>query len=72
MRDQYAGDISDLLKLNYGGQSLGKLAASQGVHPVTDFEALLGHPASDDESVEEFEEMLREWRSEGVLAKRQA
>jgi hypothetical protein len=57
---------------NSGGQSLGELAASQGVHPITDFEALLGHSASDDESVEEFAEMLRGWRSEGVPVKRQA
>jgi hypothetical protein len=55
-----------------GGASLDELAASQGVHPITDFEALLGHPASDDESVDEFGEMLREWRSEGVPAKRPA
>jgi hypothetical protein len=57
---------------NSGEQSLSELAASQGVRPVTSFEALLGHSASGDESVEEFAAMLREWRSEGVPAKRQA
>jgi hypothetical protein len=57
---------------NSSGQSLGELAASQGVHPITDFEALLGHSASEDESVEEFAAMLREWRGEGVQAKRPA
>jgi len=43
---------------------LDDLAVSQGVSPVTDFDALLGHPASEDESVDEFSAMLREWRSE--------
>jgi hypothetical protein len=33
---------------------------------------LYRHSASDDESVEEFAAMLREWRSEGVPAKRPA
>jgi hypothetical protein len=45
--------------------SFEELAASQGVLPVTDFVALLGHPSSEDESVEEFSTMLREWRREG-------
>jgi hypothetical protein len=45
---------------------LDDLAVSQGVSLVTDFDALLGHPASEDESVDEFSAMLREWRSEGT------
>jgi hypothetical protein len=57
---------------NSSGASLEELAASQGVHPIADFEALLCHSSNDDESVEEFAAMLREWRSEGVPAKRQA
>jgi hypothetical protein len=40
--------------------SFEEFAASQGVLPVTDFEALLGHPSSEDESVEELSTMLRE------------
>jgi len=54
------------------GASFEELAASQGVQPIVDFEALLGHSSNVDESVEEFGAMLREWRSEGVPAKREA
>ena len=57
---------------NSGGASFDEIAACQGVHRITDFEALLGHSSNEDESVEEFAAMLREWRSEGVPAKRQA
>ena len=45
---------------------LDELALSQGVSPVTDFDALLGHTSSEDESVEEFFAMLRGWRREGA------
>jgi len=50
--------------------SLDELAASQGVVPVTDFDSLLGHPSSEDESVDEFSAMLREWRCEGTAPAR--
>jgi hypothetical protein len=39
---------------------LEELAACQGVGPVTDFDALLGHPPAEDESADEFAAMLRE------------
>ena len=44
--------------------ALDELAASQGVHPVTEFDSWLGHPSVEDESIEEFSAMLREWRRE--------
>jgi hypothetical protein len=50
--------------------SFEELAARQGVQPVTDFDALLGHPSAEDESVEEFAAMLREWRREGAVSRR--
>jgi len=46
--------------------SFEELAAQQGVQPVTDFEALLGHPSAGDESAAEFSAMLRAWRCEGA------
>ena len=46
--------------------SFEELASRQGVRPVTDFDALLGSPAVEDESTEEFSAMLREWRREGA------
>jgi hypothetical protein len=46
------------------------LAARQGTLPVTDFDALLGHPSAEEESVEEFGAMLREWRREGAISPR--
>jgi len=46
--------------------SFEELAARQGVQPVTDFEALLGHACAEDESVEEFAALLREWRRGGA------
>lgn len=46
--------------------SFEELAASQGIRAVAEFDDLLGHPFSEDESVEEFSAMLREWRSEGA------
>ncbi|SPE39293.1 hypothetical protein SBA3_3150007 [Candidatus Sulfopaludibacter sp. SbA3] len=46
--------------------SFEELAVRQGVRPVVDFDDLLGHPAAEDESVEEFAAMLREWRREGT------
>jgi len=45
--------------------SFEELAAQQGVTPIDDFETLLGEPAPEDESVEEFSASLREWRREG-------
>ena len=51
--------------------SFEELAASQGVSPVTEFEALLGHAASEDESADDFATMLREWRREGAAAHHQ-
>ena len=50
--------------------SFEELAARQGVQLVTDFDALLGHPSAEDESVEEFAAMLREWRREGAVSRR--
>jgi len=47
-----------------GATTLDELAASQGVHPVMEFDSLLGHPSAEDESIEEFSAMLREWRRE--------
>jgi hypothetical protein len=46
--------------------SFEELAAQQGVAPIDDFEALLGAPSPDDESVEEFSASLRDWRREGT------
>jgi hypothetical protein len=46
--------------------SFEELAVRQGVHPVTNFNALLGRPSGEDESVEEFSAMLREWRRESA------
>jgi hypothetical protein len=51
--------------------SFEELAACQGVRPLTEFDALLGHPSGEDESVEEFSAMLREWRREGPSPARQ-
>ena len=48
-----------------------ELAKSQGVKPVLSFEELLGTPSPEDESVEEFADMLRRWRSEGSHSSRQ-
>jgi hypothetical protein len=45
-------------------------AALQGVLPVTDYLAFLGHAAPEDETEEEFAEMLRQWRSEKPSPKR--
>ena len=51
-----------------GAPSFEELATNQGVYPVKEFEAeaLLGHPSDEDESVEEFSLMLRQWRHEGA------
>ena len=51
--------------VNADAASLDELAVSQGVSPVTDFNSFLGHPSREDESVDEFSAMLREWRCEG-------
>lgn len=45
--------------------SFEELAAQQDVTAIDDFETLLGAPVGDDESVEEFSAILREWRREG-------
>jgi hypothetical protein len=42
-----------------------ELAVQQGVSPIQDFVSLIGRPFPEDESVEEFSALLREWRSEG-------
>jgi len=42
------------------------LAAQQGIGPIEDFEALLGHPAPDDEPLDDFLTLLREWRRDGA------
>ncbi len=44
-----------------------ELAARQGVQPIADARTLLGHPSPEDESVEEFEAMLREWRGKSPI-----
>ncbi len=46
--------------------SFEELAAQQGISPVEDFEALIGGPSPEDESVEEFSAMLRAWRRDGI------
>jgi hypothetical protein len=46
--------------------SFEELAAEQSVTPIDDFETLLGAPAPEDESAEEFAALLREWRLEGT------
>ena len=46
--------------------SFEELAFQQGIAPIEDFEALIGMPSAEDESVEEFSAMLREWRREGI------
>jgi hypothetical protein len=48
--------------------SFEELAARQGIEPVTNFDALLGDPSAEDETVDEFAAMLREWRREGAGA----
>jgi len=50
------------------GPSFEEIAARQGVQPVSDFDILLGHPSTEDEPVEKFAAMLREWRREGAGA----
>ena len=49
-------------------QKLLKIAAEQGVRPVTNFESILGPADGSPEigTVDEFLEMLREWRHEGT------
>jgi hypothetical protein len=42
-----------------------ELAAQQGVTPIVDFASVIGEPLPEDESVEEFSALLREWRREG-------
>ncbi|HXP88483.1 MAG TPA: hypothetical protein VN841_27385 [Bryobacteraceae bacterium] len=49
-----------------GRRSFEQLAAQQAVTPVEDFKSLLGRPYLGDESADEFLELLREWRLEGI------
>ena len=42
--------------------SFEELANQQGVTPIDDFEVLLGTPSPEDESAEEFSDMLRQWQ----------
>ena len=46
--------------------SFQELAVQQCVVPVEAFDILLGRPAPEDESAEEFAVRLREWRREGT------
>jgi len=50
--------------------SFEELANQQGVTPIDDFELLLGRPLPEDESAEEFADMLRQWRREVTGADR--
>jgi hypothetical protein len=65
----YGGNVDkeriDTPNLNADPASIEVLAVSQGVSPIREFDSLLGHPSSEDESVEEFSAMLHEWRREG-------
>jgi hypothetical protein len=45
-----------------GVRSLEDLAAQQGITPMDDLDALLGKPSPEDESVDEFQALLRGWR----------
>ena len=49
--------------------SFEELANQQGVTAIADFEVLLGKPLAEDESVEEFSSMLRQWRGERPSSK---
>ena len=51
-------------------RSFEELANQQGVTPIGDFEVLLGKPSPEDESAEEFADMLRQWRREVTGADR--
>lgn len=46
--------------------SFDELAAQQGVSPIEDFDALMGHPSTEDESTEEFSAVLRTGRREAT------
>lgn len=59
-------DGIDIPNMKSDSSRLEELAVFQDVSPITDFDALLGHPSSEDESAEEFSAMLREWRREGA------
>jgi hypothetical protein len=58
-------DTTKAVTRNSETLSFEELAALQGVCPVTEFETLLGHPSAEDESVDDFSDMLRAWRQEG-------
>jgi len=53
-----------MIERNSETPSFEELAASQGVGPVMEFDRLLGHPSTEDESVDDFSAMLRAWRQE--------
>ena len=53
-----------------GPRSFEELARQQGVSPVHHFDSLLGKPFPGDESVDEFQQMLREWRRDGTFPER--
>jgi hypothetical protein len=64
--DQRAQPITSSRTEGAASPSFEELAAQQGVAPIDDFEAVLGAPSPDDESVEEFSASLRDWRREGT------
>ena len=57
----------DALRDASPARSFDELAALQGVTPA-EFNVLVGHPSAEDESVDDFAAMLREWRTEGSTA----
>jgi hypothetical protein len=58
----------DTKAISEAHKKLLKIAAEQGVRPVTDFESILGPADGSPEigTVDEFLVMLREWRREGT------
>jgi len=58
-------ETSKAITSNSRSSSFEELAMSQGILPVVEFDALCGHPSAEDESLDEFEAMLREWGCEG-------
>jgi hypothetical protein len=62
--DKRGRNISSPGSSQVAPRSFEELANQQGVTPIDDFEALLGKPSPEDESAEEFSNMLRQWRRE--------
>ena len=62
--DKRVQNISSPLSGQVAPGSFEELANQQGVTPIDDFEVLLGTPSLEDESAEEFSDMLRQWRRE--------